>query len=112
MTEVTDMIKTKALDLHEKNLISEKDKTLITGLNANNNMMHSPVFRAVIPYAYPLFKIHKLSLEQIQAKVVPPSLSDWYTLHVKVLFIALKNGQVHSSVTAVQILHHPLISSP
>ena len=44
----------------------------LRGINSNDNMMHSHVFKYVIPYVYPLFKIHKLSLEQIMEKVIPP----------------------------------------
>ena len=44
---------------------------MITGLNKNLNMKHNPEFRAIDPTMYPLFKIHKLSEEQITAKKVP-----------------------------------------
>ena len=52
--------------------ITEQDKTLITGLNKDGNMLRSPVFRSTIPYAYPLFKIHKLNRQQMEEKVIPP----------------------------------------
>ena len=52
--------------------ITSKDKTIITGLNTDNNMKHSPDYRPVPPKIWPLFKVHKLSEEQIRNKVVPP----------------------------------------
>ena len=35
--------------------------------------MHAPEFRATVPYAYPLYKVHKLSAEQIINKTIPPA---------------------------------------
>lgn len=52
--------------------IKTKDKTMITGLNAQNNMKHNPAYRAVPPKIWPLFKIHKLNEEQLENKVIPP----------------------------------------
>ena len=56
--------------------ITAHDKTLITGITENGGMKQSPVFKSVVPYPYPLFKIHKLSESQISEKVYH---SDWYT---------------------------------
>ncbi|KAL5247374.1 hypothetical protein ACHWQZ_G019296 [Mnemiopsis leidyi] len=61
------------MDLLERNVISEKDKKLITGLNENNNLVQSPEFRPTIPYTYPLFKVHKLNEEQLKNKKIPPT---------------------------------------
>ena len=52
--------------------ITAHDKTLITGITENGGMKQSPVFKSVVPYPYPLFKIHKLSESQISEKVIPP----------------------------------------
>ena len=70
---ITKNIKKMVIDLSKKKIINDKDKTLITGLNKNNNMKHSPEYRPETPYIYPLFKIHKLDQEQINNKVTPPS---------------------------------------
>lgn len=72
MKEVQTTVNSKVLELASEGKITEKDKTLITGLNQNNNLMHAHVFKSVVPYVYPLFKLHKLSLEQIQEKTTPP----------------------------------------
>ena len=52
--------------------ITAHDKTLITGVTENGGKKQSPVFKSVVPYPYPLFKIHKLSVSQISEKVIPP----------------------------------------
>ena len=64
----------KALVLEEENLghISKEDRLIITGMTDKGGMKHSPVFRAVTPYPYPLFKLHKLTEDQIATKTVPP----------------------------------------
>ena len=58
--------------MEKENLISRKDRLLITGITDRGWMKHSPVFRAVTPYPYPLFKIHKCTPEQLEEKVIPP----------------------------------------
>ena len=40
--------------------------------NANNNMKHSPEYQSVDPHIEPLFKLHKLSEEEIANKKIPP----------------------------------------
>ena len=70
---ITNKIKKIVIDLNENKIINDKDKTLITGLNSNNNMKHAPEYRPETPYIYPLFKVHKLNKEQINNKVTPPS---------------------------------------
>ena len=49
---IINKIKTIILDLNQKKIITDKDKTLITGLNKNNKMKHSPEYRPVTPYIY------------------------------------------------------------
>ena len=68
MLEVQRTIRQEVLVLTTSGEISERDKTLITGLNENNNLKHAHCFKPVVPYVYPLFKIHK----QITNKVTPP----------------------------------------
>ena len=72
MSEVQKTVKTKVLELFDAGLVTQLDKKLITGLNENNNVMHAHCFKPVVPYVYPLFKIHKLSQEQIESKALPP----------------------------------------
>ena len=61
----------------DKDVIPRKVLHYITGViehdEKNDGFSHSHVFRIAIPYIYPLFKIHKLSLEAIQAKTIPPT---------------------------------------
>ena len=70
---ITKKIRKLILDLNQKKIITDKDKPLITGLNKNNNMKHSPEYRPETPYIYPLFKVHKLNQEQLINKVTPPN---------------------------------------
>ena len=60
------------LQEESKGNISSRDKTLITGLNSENNMKHSPEYRPLPPKIWPLFKVHKLSEQQIKEKKTPP----------------------------------------
>ena len=59
--------------LEQMKLISPSDKTLISGLNSNNRPKFAPEYQPESPYAYPLFKIHKLTKVDIDNKKVPPS---------------------------------------
>ena len=70
--EVQRTIRQEVLSLTTSGAISERDKTLITDLNDKNNLKHAHCFKPVVPYVYPLFKIHKLNQEQIVNKVTPP----------------------------------------
>ena len=62
-----------AIYLEQRKIISGHDKTLITGLTENNHPKLAPEYQPESPYAYPLFKIHKLTGAEIQQKKVPPS---------------------------------------
>ena len=73
MKQVRDTVNKSVLLAAQEKRITEKDKKLIAGLNENNNMMHGHVFKPVVPYVYPLFKIHKLSSQQILDRVTPPT---------------------------------------
>ena len=59
------------------NIISSTVLHYITGVidheEGKDGYSHSHVFQIAIPYIYPLFKIHKLSLEALYAKTIPPS---------------------------------------
>ena len=52
--------------------ITSHDNTLITGLNSDNNMKYNPEYRALPPKIWPLFKVHKLSEQEIEEKKIPP----------------------------------------
>ena len=73
MEQTQQKVKDAVLKHHNLNTISEEDKKRITGINDKGNMVHAPELRPEVPYAYPLYKVHKLSLEQIAAKIVPPA---------------------------------------
>jgi hypothetical protein len=66
-------VRALTINLEQRKLISSKDKTLITGLNENNNPKLAREYQPESPYAYPLFKIHKLSAVEIERKKVPPN---------------------------------------
>ena len=73
MTLTTNLVKDTVRTEHAAGRIDNSNKKLITGLNERDNMVTSPVFRTSIPYVYPLFKIHKLKLEEIENHVTPPA---------------------------------------
>ena len=73
LLHVRDEVRSLAIYLEQKKVITGNDKTLITGLTENNNPKLAPEYQPESPYAYPLFKIHKLSEAEIQQKKVPPS---------------------------------------
>ena len=62
-----------AISLQRNHIISNTDKSLITGLSQKNKPKQAPEYRAESPYAYPSFKIHKLTLEDIAEKKIPPA---------------------------------------
>ena len=70
--KVTQEVRKCVLKMEEAGNISSKDKTMITGLNKNNKMKHAAEYRVLPPKIWPLFKIHKLSPEQIENKQTPP----------------------------------------
>ena len=43
-----------------------------TGLTDKNKPKQAPEYRAESPYAYPSFKIHKLTADEIEQKKIPP----------------------------------------
>ena len=61
LISVTDEVKSLTIHLAQKKLISCNDKTLISGLNINNNSKLAPEYKPESPYSYPLFKLHKLT---------------------------------------------------
>ena len=73
MEQTQQKVKNAVLKHHNLNTITEEDKKRITGINAKGNMIHAPELRPSVPYAYPLYKVHKLSQEQLERKTVPPT---------------------------------------
>ena len=73
LSHVKNEVKALSIHLEQRKLITVTDKTLITGLNANNRPKLAPEYRPESPYAYPLFKVHKLSAADIDAKKIPPN---------------------------------------
>ena len=69
---VREKVNQLAINLQRNGIISQADKTIITGLSEKNKPKQAPEYRAESPYAYPSFKIHKLSTEEIAEKKVPP----------------------------------------
>ena len=69
---IRDRVNATAINLQSNGFISKEDKSLITGLSDKNKAKQAPEYRAESPYAYPSFKIHKLSKEEIEAKEIPP----------------------------------------
>ena len=70
---VKEEVKSLTIHLQQRELISENDKTLIAGVNSNNRAKMAPEYHPESPYAYPLFKIHKLTKKDIEDKKVPPT---------------------------------------
>ena len=66
-------VKSLAIKLNKRNLITDNDRTLISGLTAKNNSKQAPEYQPESPYVYPLFKIHKLNREEIDNKKIPPN---------------------------------------
>ena len=66
-------VKSLAINLKKRKLITDEDKMLMTGLTEKNHSEQAPVFQPESPYAYPLFKIHKLNREDIDNKKIPPN---------------------------------------
>ena len=73
LTTVRNKINSTAIDLQQNQKISMDDKTLITGLSPKNKAKLAPEYKAVSPYTYPSYKVHKLSKEEIEEKKVPPA---------------------------------------
>ena len=68
-------LKTLCNKLVQKDIISPATNTLITGVtegNVRQGMKHNPEFKPNTPYAYPLYKVHKLSQEEFEARKIPP----------------------------------------
>ena len=72
LSKVVEIVRTVVCDMEAESNITAKDRELITGLNNNLNMKHAHVLKTQSPYVYPLFKVHKLSTMDIQAKKIPP----------------------------------------
>ena len=73
MIRATESVKRSVIKEHEEGRMDNWNRLLVTGLNAKGNMVTSPVFRTQAPYVYPLFKIHKLSQQRLDAGEIPPA---------------------------------------
>ena len=69
LAHVKDEVKSCVIHLTERKMITERDKTLIAGINPNNRPKLAPEYQPEPTYAYPLFKIHKLSRDIINKKI-------------------------------------------
>ena len=72
LNAVTGKVKALTTELLTDNKITSDDRELICGLNANGRMKHSPEFQAKDPHVEPLFKLHKLTENEINDKKIPP----------------------------------------
>ena len=72
LTEVVEVVKTVVVEMEAEGNITAQDRERITGLNNNLNMKHAHILKSQSPYAYPLFKVHKLSTDDIKEKKIPP----------------------------------------
>ena len=65
-------IKRCVTSFEEDGLLSRNDCFLITGVTQNGGMSHSHSFCVRKTHTYPLFKVHKLSEQNILDKVISP----------------------------------------
>ena len=73
LTHVKNEVRMLTVELAKRKLITEQDKTIIAGLNSNNRPKLAPEYQPESPYAYPLFKVHKLTKDEINNKTIPPN---------------------------------------
>ena len=57
----------------ERNLLLPDEVFAICGLTKNGGMSRAHEFAVSKPYMYPLFKLHKLSTDEILSKTIPPT---------------------------------------
>lgn len=72
MDNILKNIKDKVVEMEELGNITNEDRELITGITDLGGKRQSPVFRTIVPFPYPLFKIHKCTEEEISNQVIPP----------------------------------------
>ena len=95
LLHVRDEVRSLAIYLEQKKVITGNDKTLITGLTENNNPKLAPEYQPESPYAYPLFKVHKLKkrgIDQQKSSSQPPGpcVKVWPTI---------QNGEMGESLS-------------
>ena len=73
LNHVKHEVRRLTIHLADQKLITENDKTLIAGITPNNHPKLAPEYQPESPYAYPLFKVHKLSREDLDNKKIPPN---------------------------------------
>ena len=66
-------IKKMVHDFQKKNLLTTEDVFAISGLTKKGGMSRGHEFVVRKPYMYPLFKLHKLSEDEILMKKIPPT---------------------------------------
>ena len=57
----------------ESSLLTPEDRWYLTGRTLKDGWSHDHSFKMSAPYMYPLYKLHKLSREQIIEKAIPPA---------------------------------------
>ena len=57
----------------ESTVLSVQDRLFLTGKTERLGYSDDPSFQVSSPYIYPLYKLHKLSREQIIDKIIPPA---------------------------------------
>ena len=71
--EIKKKIKKEICEYASRDLLSPEDVFAITGITRRGGMSHGHEFVVGKPYMYPLFKLHKLTPEQIERKMTPPT---------------------------------------
>ena len=66
-------IKAAVCSYGEEGLLSPEDVFAITGITKKGGMSHGHELVVKKPHMYLLFKLHKLSQEKIDSKVIPPT---------------------------------------
>ena len=65
-------LKLCTLKFENEGLLSREDCFLISGQTEKGGMSHSPSFCVKKPHVYPNFKVHKLTEDMIENKIIPP----------------------------------------
>ena len=58
--------------LVDNDKLSSINKTLITGKTEEGGLKQNPEFKPATPYAYPFYKIHSLSPDEIKQRKISP----------------------------------------
>ena len=93
---VRNEVRSLAMSLEQRKLISASDKTLITGLNENNRPKLAPEYQPESPYAYPFSKSTNSHTQKLKTRRFP--LTVWCMPQNLDLSIEWGNGAVHISL--------------